>query len=116
FDGKSFTSDFIITLYRRKNGDILVGTWNGLFKYQPQADTFAALPFFDGHIQSIHEDEAGTLWVGTYGSGVFYQNAQTGNEGHFQQATNPNGILANNYVNHVYGDRHQQLWFCTEGG
>ncbi|WP_262248972.1 hybrid sensor histidine kinase/response regulator transcription factor [Parapedobacter soli] len=116
FDGKSFTSDFIITLYRRSNGDILVGTWNGLFKYLPVTDTFSPLPFFDGHIQSIHEDGAGTLWVGTYGSGVFYQNTQTGKEGHFQHQINHHGILVNNYVNHVYGDRHGQLWFCTEGG
>ena len=115
-DGKSFTSDFIITLYRRKNGDVLVGTWNGLFRYHPAQDIFVPLPFFDGHIQSIHEDDEGTLWVGTYGSGVFYQNTRTGREGHLQHLPNHQGVLANNYVNHVYGDHKGQLWFCTEGG
>ena len=29
----SLNSNFIVTIYKRKNGDILIGTWNGLYKY-----------------------------------------------------------------------------------
>ncbi|WP_420153231.1 hybrid sensor histidine kinase/response regulator transcription factor [Siphonobacter sp.] len=107
-----FSSDFIVTLYKRRNGDILVGTWNGLFRYRPQEDDFVAEPFFNIQTQTIHEASDGTLWVGSYGHGVYYANERTGKRGHF---TTRSG-LRTNYVNHLYEDRHHQLWICTEGG
>lgn len=56
-DGKSFRSNFIVTLYRTADKDILVGTWSGLFKYNRGADNFSAIPFFDFPIQSIYEEK-----------------------------------------------------------
>src|SRR5690606_20810646 len=115
-DSVSFHSNFIITLYQTKNSDILVGTWNGLFRYNRKTDNFSALPFFNSHIQSIHEDEDGTLWVGTYGSGLYYQNPVTQKKGRIQyQPGNKKGIL-NNYINSIYEDSRKNIWLCTEGG
>jgi len=112
----SFTSDFIVSLYRTRKGDILVGTWNGLFKYNRATNNFTAMPFFNAHIQSIHEDEYGTLWVSSYGSGVYYLNPATGKKGHLTyQAGKSNGLI-NNYVNGLFEDSKRNLWCCTEGG
>ncbi|NEU08533.1 response regulator [Flavihumibacter sp. R14] len=115
-NSRSFTSNFIVTLYKTRNGDILVGTWNGLFKYNRKTDNFSPLPYFDAHIQTIHEDKNGTLWVGTYGSGVYYHNAKTNKKGRIEYKTgNPRGLI-NNYVNNLYEDSRKNFWFCTEGG
>lgn len=108
----SFTSDFIISLYKRKNGDILVGTWNGLFKYNRKTDDFTSMPFFFGHIQTITEDSKGTLWAGTYGNGAYYYNDQTNQKGHVEYKKG----LINNYVNNLYLDSKNNIWFCTENG
>lgn len=115
-DGRSFGSNFIVTLYRTKNSDILVGTWNGLFKYNRATDYFSILPFGYIHIQSIHEDENGTLWVSSYGSGVYFWNPQTEQKGHIAYQTGKAGGLINNYVNSLYEDSQKHFWFCTEAG
>lgn len=108
----SFSSDFIVTLYKRRNGQILVGTWNGLFAYRPERDDFVSFPSFTIQIQSIHESADGTLWVGSYGNGVYFYNEKTGRRGHL---TTRQG-LKGNYVNHVYEDFRHQFWFCCENG
>lgn len=112
----SLKGNFIVTLYKTRNNEILIGTWNGLMRYNRQTGKFIADNFFTMQIQSIHEDKSGTLWVASYGGGVFYQNKRTGKQGNFTfQATNQNSI-SNNYVNSVYEDDEGNLWFCTEGG
>lgn len=112
----SLKGNFIVTLYKTKSNEILIGTWNGLMKYNKQTDTFIADSFFTMQIQSIHEDNEGTVWVASYGSGVYYQNKRTGEHGNFPfMATNQNS-LSNNYVNSLYQDSNGNLWFCTEGG
>jgi ligand-binding sensor domain-containing protein/signal transduction histidine kinase/DNA-binding response OmpR family regulator len=111
-----FTSNFIVALFRTSSGDVLVGTWTGLFRYNPTTDDFTLLPFFNAPIQSIQEDEAGTLWVSSYGGGVYYSNTRTGRQGHLHyQAGQPNTLI-NNYVNHLFEDRSHHWWFCTESG
>lgn len=156
---QSFTSDFIICLYKTHSGDILVGTWNGLFKYNRATDDFSPVPFFKNdehskfinrtlngtlnalftlnkaseeylpmpfiqkepsdevvHIQTIFEDENGTLWIGSYGSGFYCYNPKTNFKQQFEyKQGNTNGLI-NNYVNNLYQDSKNNIWLCTEGG
>lgn len=112
----SLASNFIITLYKTSAGDILAGTWNGLFKYNRGKDNFTHIPFFNSHIQCIHEDESGTLWVGTYGDGVYYLNDKKNIKGRMEYRPGiPNGLI-NNYVNNLFEDKEKNFWFCTERG
>ena len=112
----SLASNFIITLYKTSAGDILAGTWNGLFKYTRGEDNFTHIPFFNSHIQCIHEDESGTLWVGTYGDGVYYLNDKKNIKGRMEYRPGiPNGLI-NNYVNNLFEDKEKNFWFCTERG
>lgn len=112
----SLASNFIISLYKTRAGDILAGTWNGLFKYNRKEDNFTAMPFFNSHIQCIHEDENGTLWVGTYGDGVYYLNDQKNIKGRMEYRPGTTNGLINNYVNNLFEDKDKNFWFCTERG
>jgi len=112
----SLKSDFIVTLYKTKRGDILAGTWNGLFRYDRQKDQFQAMPFFAVQTQSVHEDADGTLWVGSYGNGVYYYNAAKKDSGNLRNQPGNHHSLGNNYVNSLFEDSRRQLWICTEGG
>lgn len=108
--------DFIVSLYKTKSGDILVGTWNALFKYNKSTDDFSIMPFFQRQAQAIHEDHNGTLWVCTYGDGVYYQNERTGDKGSFKFDINDKNSLSSNHVNNLFEDNNRRLWFCTETG
>ncbi|HEY5463858.1 MAG TPA: two-component regulator propeller domain-containing protein [Hanamia sp.] len=112
----SLASNFIISLYKTRAGDILAGTWNGLFRYNRKENNFTAMPFFNSHIQCIHEDENGTLWVGTYGDGVYYLNDQKNIKGRMEYRPGITNGLINNYVNNLFEDKNKNFWFCTERG
>jgi ligand-binding sensor domain-containing protein/signal transduction histidine kinase/DNA-binding response OmpR family regulator len=112
----SLKGNFIVTLYKTKKNEILVGTWNGLFQYDKAKDKFIAHPFFTMQIQSIREDDQGILWVASYGKGIYYYDPKTGQGGNLKfEASDPNS-LSNNYVNSLYEDSDKNLWICTEGG
>lgn len=117
-DGRpgSLGGNFIVTIYKTPKGEILVGTWDGLYKYQPEKKTFGVLPYFHRQAQSIHEDAEGTLWVGSYGNGVWFNNAVTGRKGSFQYDPKDTGSLSDNYVNNLYEDSRHNIWICTESG
>ncbi|HVY74013.1 MAG TPA: two-component regulator propeller domain-containing protein, partial [Puia sp.] len=112
----SLSSNFIVCLYKTRGGDILVGTWSGLYKYNPAEDNFLPLPYFNRQAQAILEDRNGTLWVCSYGNGVYYYNARTGAKGSFTYNPNDPASLSNNYVNNLFEDSRGNIWFCTESG
>ena len=115
-DSTSLNSNFIVTLYKTRNNDILVGTWEGMFKYNREKDNFIRLPFFNTQIQAIHEDGQGVIWASTYGNGVYYFNPATGRGGRLKHDPgNPNSLI-NDYVNGLFEDRDHNYWFSTEGG
>jgi ligand-binding sensor domain-containing protein/signal transduction histidine kinase/DNA-binding response OmpR family regulator len=109
-------NDFIITLFQTHSGDILIGTWKGLFKYNRQTEDFSPVPLFDAPIQALWEDEQGTLWVCTQGKGVIYYNPLTKQSGSLLHDAKDSNSLCNNHVNGVFEDSRNNLWFATEGG
>ena len=119
-----FKSDFIVTLYRTKAGEILVGTWNGLFRYNRTTDDFSLVEGQTSHIQSIHEDKKGTLWIGTYGDGIYFYPKNGSKKGRLTSTATPTGTAAgtnksagiNKYVNNLFEDSKGKLWICTESG
>ncbi len=112
----SFSSNFIVHLYKTKSGNILVGTWEGLFQYNKQTDTFSPVTGFPFQTQSILEDENGLLWICTLGNGVFTFDQHTGLTRNFRANSKSLDSLANNMVNGQFKDSHGNLWFATEAG
>lgn len=113
---RSLSSNFIVTIYKTRSGDILVGTWGGLCRYNRNTDDFTRLPFFNAQVQSIHEDDEGTIWAASYGVGVRYFNPKTLKKGHLQYSAGRPGGLPDNYVNSIYQSSDKSIWLCTEHG
>jgi len=108
--------NFIVALYKTKNNEILVATWNGLLRYDRNIDGFIQFPEFNFQVQSIHEDRDGMLWIATYGNGVYKYNPKNRAIQNLRAATDNKNSLLDNYVNGLYEDKNHNLWFCTEGG
>jgi len=114
-DSTSLKSNFIVTIYKTRKHDILIGTWMGMFKYNRVKDNFTQLSFFNTQVQAIHEDSKGTIWASTYGNGVYFYNPQSNEQGILKYDPRKNSLV-NNYVNGVFEDHNHNLWFSTEGG
>ncbi|GAB3427217.1 two-component regulator propeller domain-containing protein [Niabella aquatica] len=110
------TGNFIVALYRTKANDILVATWNGLFKYDRKNNRFIRFPHFTFQVQSMRESSDGLLWIATYGNGVYVLNPDSGVLKNLRSEAGNSNTLLNNYVNSLYEDHQGNFWFCTEGG
>jgi ligand-binding sensor domain-containing protein len=74
------------------------------------------MPVFTMPIQGVQEDDDGTLWVGSYGNGVYYYNAATGSSGNLRHEDGNSNTIPSNYVTSLFKDSHKNLWICSEDG
>lgn len=110
----------IETLYEDKKRQIWAGTAAGLYKLVETDGriVFENVPLGEpiglGHnepspsafnVKAILEDRRGTLWIGTFGSGLF----RISQDGSFRHFTADDGIV-DNKITDLIEDRNGQLW------
>jgi ligand-binding sensor domain-containing protein/signal transduction histidine kinase len=104
-----------------RNGTVWVGTAKGgVSRYDVQSDRFIRVfPLEQGamwagteYVQSILEDERGSLWLGTFGGGAVCIDPDSGVQRHL---TRSNG-LPNNVVYGILADGQRRLWMSTNEG
>ena len=111
-------SNFALCFYKTSNGQILVGTTNGLYYYLPKTDEFIRPTDIPQNIfiTGILEDHNKIIWASTNDNGVFWFDPVTHNHGHIINEVNNKNSLSNNYVNDIFEDSNNNIWFATEGG
>jgi signal transduction histidine kinase/ligand-binding sensor domain-containing protein/DNA-binding response OmpR family regulator len=67
------------------------------------------------HINSILEDEKGTLWIGTFNNGIFCYDINKKIIVHFKKSNRTDGLSANQ-INRIFQDSNKQIWIGTNGG
>ncbi len=117
-DGKSgLLNNFIVTIYKTRSGEILIGTSAGLQRYNALTDKFslvAEIP--QSFIYSILEDSKGNIWLSTIGDGVYYFDPATKEKGNIRNEPGNENSLGSNAVNSLFEDSNHNMWFATEGG
>jgi signal transduction histidine kinase/ligand-binding sensor domain-containing protein len=113
----SFRGNFVLTLCQTRQGEILAGTPQGIFRYNKSADRFFDIPQVPTNIfvYSILEDYRGTIWVTTIGQGIYYYNPATGEKGSLLHDPHNTNSINSDIVNNVFEDSYRNLWFATEG-
>lgn len=111
-------SNFVYSLHQTRNGDILVGTTVGMYRYDRANDAFDPVPGLPEHLHymTMIDDHLGTLWAGTYRDGLYYTDIRTHESGAFRYEPGNPGSLASNAVNGVFEDSEHTLWVATDGG
>ncbi len=120
---KGLSSDFVRAVQEDENGDLWIGTMNGLDKLDEKRSLFN---HYDSEVHdnrslsnqsvwSLHKDKYGNIWVGTYFGGVNYFHPQSSTytfhnlvKGRF--ASRPFPIISEIIP---YGDH--TVFLCTEG-
>ena len=109
-------SNFVFSIYQTKNGEILLGTTAGVFKYLPLTDNFAPIPQLSGYTYNLLEDSKGVLWTATISDGIKFFDPLSGKSGNYQNDPKNKATISNNMVNSLYEDSKGNLWIATEGG
>lgn len=115
-DSKQLKNNFVVTIKKTGTEGILVGTWAGLFQYHEKTDSFSRINHVpaNAHIYAIMEDQEGTVWVATKGSGVYYFNEARNKNGHFRELPGTSNGLGGSMINDIYQDSNQNIWFASE--
>jgi signal transduction histidine kinase/ligand-binding sensor domain-containing protein len=115
--GNALRTNFIVTFCKTRSGEILVGTINGIYRYNRKRDDFepiAGLPFL--FYDSVIEDSEGNIWAGTFNDGVFQFNLSKPGVVNYRNKANDPKSLSHNTINSVFEDSKHHIWITTDGG
>ncbi len=117
-NGKNGLIDnFIVTIYKTRSGEILIGTPDGMQRYNPLTDKFSLVTEIPrSFIYSIIEDSRGNIWASTLGDGIHYFNPVTKEKENIRNEPGKENSLGSNSVNSLFEDSNHNIWFATEGG
>ena len=97
-----------------REGEILVGTEDGIFRYDYLNDRFVyASQFPPFAVNSLYEDRAGKIWLGMFNRSYYFNT--TSNTGMYLPYDKLN-TQRHNTVNDACEDKDGNMWFATVEG
>lgn len=122
-DPATISSNYAHRCCEDKQGNIWIGTFNGLNKYDKQTGKFTRYvkqennkSLSNSSIWGLHCDLQGTIWVGTYSGGVNYFNPQKQIYREYQASSKEEEGLSSPIAKRMTEDDEGNLWICTEKG
>lgn len=122
-DPSTISSNYTHRCCEDKQGNIWIGTFNGLNKYDKQTKKFTryekkenSKSLSNSSIWGLHCDLQGTIWVGTYSSGINYFNPQKQIYREYQASSKEKEGLSSPIVKRMTEDDEGNLWIGTERG
>lgn len=105
---------WIRALHETKEGDLHIGTEDGLFILDNETRKVRhAKDFSKSVIYSITQDHEGGTWVGTYFDGIYYIPPQSSNVTWFREIQGENS-LSGKAVSQFCEDSNGNIWVATE--
>lgn len=116
-DSTNIKSNFIICFCQTRSGLVLIGTTNGLYRYNQKNQDFTLLDKLppSDFIYSIIEDHNGKVWIGTLRDGIYSYTPDNNIITKLNYRYPVKNALNTNTVNGIFEDSSHILWFATEG-
>jgi signal transduction histidine kinase/CheY-like chemotaxis protein/ligand-binding sensor domain-containing protein len=116
----SLSNNFINKVIEDSRGNIWFATNNGLCKWDMKTDRWTSFYHnYEGNAKvflTVREDNKGRIWAGTYSSGVYVIDGNSGREVlHFYQ-NDKVSLLTSNFVVDVFNDRQGNMWIGEVSG
>ena len=118
-DPSSLNSDRVQTCCEDLDGNIWIGTYDGLSIFDRKTGTISRYdnPYVsDNSIISLMTDHQGTVWAGTYYLGVWYFNPYDQLYDVFHVANDHRSGLNSEVVGDMVEDVDGSVWIATAGG
>jgi ligand-binding sensor domain-containing protein len=107
-ENSTLPSNNVTAICPRKNGDIWIGTSNGILRF----DNFSYMVInsenaniLDNNITALAEDNSGDMWIGTFKGGLVMEH-----KNRFKVFNNRNSILPNNHIFSLSADDMGNVW------
>ena len=119
----SLSSNFTHRCCEDSVGNIWIGTFNGLNRYDPQSRKFIRYLKYENSkslsqpsVWGLYCDKQGTIWAGTYSGGINYFNIQQQLYKEYHDSPKESEGLSSPIVGRMIEDEEGHLWICTERG
>lgn len=104
----------------QQDGTLWIGSWFGLHRLSADrksityytSDTTEVHPLSNDHVISLHLDQKGNLWIGTFGGGLNKLHLASGTVTHYTEQEG----LPNNAIFGIEEDNRGYLWMSTNNG
>lgn len=111
-----FPGSTVNTGLRSTEGDIYIGTKNGLYRRNREEDTFRKVESVENHyVHCLYQDNSGIIWIGTYGDGIICIDKDGNMLTHINRNRNSKG-LTSRFITSFFEDSRHRMWVTTEGG
>ncbi len=117
------TSQVINTLTEDNEGNIWLGTKNGVDKYDKNLkkriniyENGGKNSLSESNIYKVYYDKSGYIWVGTSNSGLSQINLKDNKIRRFKNSSSERNSLPGNYVRNMLKDSRGNMWICTDQG
>jgi ligand-binding sensor domain-containing protein len=109
---QSLPQNTVYSIVQTIDGYLWLGTWEGVARFDGArfvtVDSGNTPALRSNIIQTLMEDRAGDLWIGTRGGGLTHRHA-----GQFETLATKVG-LPSNFVTALMEDRQHDVWIGTE--
>lgn len=123
YEDNIITGQSIYSMTEDINGDIWIGTTNGLNKLDVKSKKIKKIyssykdnSISDNWIYKVYSDKDGYIWVGTYDQGLNKINIKNNEVTVYKNKNNEENSLGGNYVRNILQDSNGTIWVCTDGG
>jgi len=114
-DSSTLNDNAIFSLLFTKTRVFYIGTPFGLERSNPENNTFTQITEVKGFIYDIFEDSRGTVWIASYGNGVYRMDASSASWINFQNNPSDNHSLCGDKIINIFEDSKGAVWFASEG-
>ncbi|MDR0347974.1 MAG: response regulator [Tannerella sp.] len=108
----------ILSLHQSCNGDVWIGTTLCLAKYSGRTGQITVVDEvpYGIYVLDLLEDSRQTMWVATYGKGIYHYDPHTGKWMLYKHVPNDPASLCYDYCISLSEDNDGNIWAGTEGG
>ncbi len=117
------TSQFIYSIDEDTDGDLWIGTKEGLNKVNRETGEITnyyadglSNSISDNFIYDLYADDNNNLWIGTYNGGLNKLNIETNTIEYYYNNPNNENSIASNSIRYIYKDKNKTIWIATTKG
>ena len=115
---------WVTSLFQDSDSNLWVGTFEGLHLWDANSGRFLVfrhqpddpLTLGDNRISAQFQDRSGSMWVGTWFSGLARIDLASGGFSNYTKSQFDKRSISDNTVNAIIGDHNQLVWLATNDG